>query len=501
VNTLLQNLTRTRARRYAAAAIATLAMTGAIALFDAALEPATIAMIYLLGVLAVATAAGLGPGVVTSALSLLAFNYFFVAPRYTFHVDDPQNVVRLAVFLAVAVVASTLAARARNGAERARRQAAELAALYQLSQTISAQVDLDRILPAIAATTRELLRLPACSILVYNRAGQLVERARVGAGAPKLSTVNIPIRDGAAVLGVLRVVERTPQGGFGEAERQLLNTLAAQTRLAIDRARLVEQAAHSQALRESDRLKSALLASVTHDLRTPLAIVKGATTTLLAADVDWDAATRRDLTHTIDAEIDHLNQIVGNLLDMSRIEAGTLPSERDWHDLAEVIGATLERLEARLGDRPLTVELEPDLPLVLINPILIGQVLTNLLENALKYAPAGSPIAMAARRGGDSAGTESMVVSVRDAGPGVRLGEQARIFDKFYRGHAGSVQLGGVGLGLTVCKGIGEAHGCRIWVESAPGGGAAFVFTLPQTASAVELAPRDLSPGLNGALP
>ena len=147
------------------------------------------------------------------------------------------------------------------------------------------------------------------------------------------------------------------------------------------------------------------------------------------------------------------------------------------------------------------MELEPDLPLVLINPILIGQVLTNLLENALKYAPAGSPIAIVARRGGDSAGSEGVVVSVRDAGLGVPSGEQARIFDKFYRGHAGSRQLGGVGLGLTVCKGIVEAHGGWIWVEPAPGGGAAFVFTLPQTASAGELAPRDLSPGLNGALP
>src|SRR5690242_787799 len=200
-------------RRYGAVLIMTAAITGGLALFDPPLENVTIALGYLLGVLLIATTAGLGPGILNSVLCFLAFNFFFVAPRYTFHVDNAQNVLHLATFLAVAVSASSLAARARNAARQARGQAAELAALYQLSQTISAQVDLEQILPAIAETTCRLLHVPMCAILLYNDAGQLVEHTRAGQADPRLHTVNIPIRDGLVVLGILRVVERSPSGG------------------------------------------------------------------------------------------------------------------------------------------------------------------------------------------------------------------------------------------------------------------------------------------------
>jgi two-component system, OmpR family, sensor histidine kinase KdpD len=466
-------------RRYGSAILVTAAITAGILVVDPTLGTVTIAMLYLLGVLFVATTAGLGPGIVTSVLCLLTFNFFFVAPRYTFHVEDPQNVVHLLTFLAVAVVASTLAARARTAAERAQRQAMVSAALYQLSQTISAQVDLDRILPAIAETVCQLLPVPFCAISVYNEAGQLIERTHIGTSAPTLQTIQIPIREGAIVLGVLRVVERTPGTGLGEADRQLLNTLAAQTRLAIDRVRLVEQMAHNQALGESDRLKSALLASVSHDLRTPLAIMKGATSTLLAEDVAWDGATQRALTQTLDLEIDHLNRVVGNLLDLSRIEAGTLPAERDWHDIAEVIGAALQHLEHRLSDRPVHVDVASDLPLVLINPVLIGQVITNLLENALKYAPPDRPIVIAAHRA-DATIDSGVLVTVRDYGPGIPSEQLGRIFEKFYRYSTGSDRAGGAGLGLAICKGLVEAHGGRIWAQNCPDRGARFSFTLPQ---------------------
>jgi two-component system sensor histidine kinase KdpD len=471
-----------RIYRYSAALLMTIAITGALLLIDPALETATIAMAYLLGVLTIASSVGFGPGVLISVLCFLSFNFFFVSPRYTLHVDSPQNLLHLISFLAVAVVGGSLAARARGAAERARRQSTELAALYQLSQTISAQVDLDRILPIIAETTCRLLDVPACTIALYNPAGQLVERARVGSVSPALQNIHIPIRDGPTVLGILRVVERAPGKGLPKAERQLLDTLALQTRLAIDRARLVAQMAHNQALGESDRLKSALLASVTHDLRTPLAVLKGATSTLLADEVTWDAATQRALTRTIDLEIDHLDRIVGNLLDMSRIEAGTLPVERDWHDLAEVIGATLQHLDPRFANRSLDLDLAPDLPLVYINPILIDQVLTNLLENALKYAASDHPITIAARRAEGAAERAGVAVTVRDRGLGIPSDDLGRIFEKFYRNHLHTGHATGAGLGLAICKGLVEAHGGRIWAENCPDGGAAFTFTLPQTA-------------------
>jgi two-component system sensor histidine kinase KdpD len=259
----------------------------------------------------------------------------------------------------------------------------------------------------------------------------------------------------------------------------LLDVLAAQVRLAVERARMVEQVAHAQALAESDQLKSALLAAVSHDLRTPLTVMKGATSTLLLDEVAWDAATRRSLTSAIDAEIDHLDRIVGNLLSMSRVESGALPAERDWQDLAELLGAVLRRIAGQLDGRPIEVDLAPDLPLVAINATLIEQVLTNLLENALKHTAPGTPIAIVARPSTSSAEPDGVVVVVRDHGPGVPPGDLERIFEKFYRGGVPPDQASGAGLGLAICKGIVEAHGGRIWATNCPEGGAAFTFTLP----------------------
>jgi two-component system, OmpR family, sensor histidine kinase KdpD len=331
----------------------------------------------------------------------------------------------------------------------------------------------------VAETTCRLLRVPLCVVLLYNEAGRLNEHARSGQAESRLKTINIPIRDGASVLGILRVVERTPGGGLGADDQRLLATLATQVRLALDRVRLVAQTAHTEALIETDRLKSALIASVSHDLRTPLAIMKGATSTILADDLTWDAATQRALTQSIDVEVDHLNRIVGNLLDMSRIEAGALSSERDWQELAEVLGAVLQRLAPALAGHQINVDLPHDLPLVPFNATLIDQVLTNLLENARKYSPAGSPIDIRAFTERGPGATRGVTLVVRDHGPGIPADERARIFDKFYRQGDATSQVAGVGLGLAICKGIIEAHGGRIWVEAPPGGGAAFAFTLP----------------------
>jgi two-component system sensor histidine kinase KdpD len=467
------------ARRYAAAALVVALITLGILLAGSSIESANIALLYLLGVLLMATTSGPGPGILTSLLSFLAFNFFFVTPRYTFHVDSAQEGVRLVSFLTVAIIVSSLAARARSAAERERRRAAEIAALYDLSQTISAQVDLDRILPAIAETTCRLLRIDACTVLLYDTAGRLVTHTSIGQPDPRLQTINVPVREGAVVLGILRVVERAPGSGLSQGDRRLLDVLAAQVRLAVERARMVEQVAHAQALAESDQLKSALLAAVSHDLRTPLTVMKGATSTLLLDEVAWDAATRRSLTSAIDAEIDHLDRIVGNLLSMSRVESGALPAERDWQDLAELLGAVLRRMAGQLDGRPIEVDLAPDLPLVAINATLIEQVLTNLLENALKHTAPGTPIAIVARPSTSSAEPDGVVVVVRDHGPGVPPGDLERIFEKFYRGGVPPDQASGAGLGLAICKGIVEAHGGRIWATNCPDGGAVFTFTLP----------------------
>ena len=466
-------------RRYAIAVLVVALIALFIELVGPAIQIVNIALLFLLGVVVMATTAGTGPGILTSLLSFLAFNFFFVAPRYTFHVDSAQDGVRLASFLTVAIIVSSLAARARVAAERQRRRAAEIAALYDLSQTISAQVDLERILPAIAEATCRLLRVDACTVLLYDTAGRLVTHASIGQPEPRLQAINVPVRNGPTVLGILRVVERTPGGGLGQDDRRLLDVLAAQARLAVERARMVEQVAHAQALAESDRLKSALLAAVSHDLRTPLTVMKGATSTLLLDEIPWDAATRRTLTSAIDTEIDHLDRIVGNLLNMSRVESGALPADRDWQDLAELLGAVLRRMAGQLASRPIEVNLAPDLPLVAINATLIEQVLTNLLENALKHTPPGTAIAILAQHGVSPAEAPGVVVAVRDHGPGVAPGDLERIFDKFYRGGRAADQASGAGLGLAICKGIVEAHGGRIWATNCPDGGMVFTFTLP----------------------
>jgi two-component system sensor histidine kinase KdpD len=467
-----------RIMRYGVAALVTAAITSSIFIVGPSLETTSIVLCYLLGVLVIATTAGLGPGIVTSLAGFLAFNFFFLSPRYTFHVADTQDVLHLLSFLTVAIVASSLAARAQRSAEREHRRATELAALYELSQTLSAQVDLSRILPIIAQKTCRLLDVPACSILLYNDTGSLVEQARYDQAPAGLQTIDVPIRDGAAVLGILRVAQPAHDKIPSQDDQQLLATLAAQVRLAIDRAQLVAQTAHTQALSESDQLKSALLASVSHDLRTPLAIMKGATSTLLADDIVWDGLTQRALTQSIDTEVDHLNRIVGNLLYMSRIEAGALSAERDWQDLAEIVGAVLQRMSGLLHERKVSVELAPDLPLVPINATLIDQVLTNLLENALKYTPPGTPICIHVDYDRASEERSAITTVVRDYGPGVPAEDLTRIFDKFYGRGDSATQPKATGLGLAICKGIIEAHDGRIWAENCRDGGAAFMFTL-----------------------
>jgi two-component system, OmpR family, sensor histidine kinase KdpD len=250
----------------------------------------------------------------------------------------------------------------------------------------------------------------------------------------------------------------------------VISRLTKRVRDEADAARAFAEEAHRAELRvESEQLRNALLSSVSHDLRTPLAVVTGAASTLL--DDGIAPPVRRELTESILQEAERLNRLVQNLLDMTRVEAGTLRVHRDWQPLEEVIGSALGRAERMLAGREVTTRLPSDLTLVPLDSILIEQVLVNLLENAAKYTPGGSAIEVGARvREG------TVEVTVADTGPGIRPGEEARLFEKFYRGRT---DRGGAGLGLAICKGIITAHGGRIWVESRDGGGACFRFTLP----------------------
>jgi K+-sensing histidine kinase KdpD len=246
---------------------------------------------------------------------------------------------------------------------------------------------------------------------------------------------------------------------------------AEQVVLAVERGRLAEEAQRAQLQVKADQLRNALLRSVSHDLRTPLAVVQGAATALLDS---WDtllSEQRREFLETIDAESQRLNRLVRNLLDMTVLEAGVLQLNKEWQSAEEAIGVALGHLERRLGDRPIEIDVPYDLPLAPFDAILIGQALINLIENAMNNSPAGTPITVTARR--TAAGIE---IAVADRGPGIRPGDEERIFEKFFRGNP---RQKGMGLGLAICRGIVAAHGGTVAGENRPGGGALFRFTLP----------------------
>jgi two-component system, OmpR family, sensor histidine kinase KdpD len=245
-----------------------------------------------------------------------------------------------------------------------------------------------------------------------------------------------------------------------------------QVALAIERTRLSEEAQQAHVKVETERMRNAILSSVSHDLRTPLATITGAASSLVQEQGELDPAARRELSRSIYQEADRLDHLLKNLLDMMRIEAGAVQLNKEWHSVDEIVGAALTRLEGRLAGHSVNTNFPPDLPLVLLDGVLMEQVLINLLENALKYAPPSTAIELSA-----SVSDHKLVCEIADRGPGVPPADEKRIFEKFYR--AGPVREGGVGLGLTICRGIIEAHAGRIWVEKRSGGGAVFRFTLP----------------------
>jgi two-component system sensor histidine kinase KdpD len=290
---------------------------------------------------------------------------------------------------------------------------------------------------------------------------------------PGASGLYLPLKTAERNLGVLGIFAKDRDRFDDPGERRLLDAFATQMAAALERARLAEEAQRVRVESERERLRSALLSSVSHDLRTPLAAIEGAATTLLDRQASLDDAVRRDLLDTIREEAERLNRRVRNLLDMTRLDAGAVAVSKEWQPLEEVVGAALTQLEDRLAGREVRTQLGDRLQLVPLDAVLIEQVLVNLLENALKYSAGQGPLEIRA-----SAGEREVVVEVADHGPGLPPGEEERIFERFHRaaGHGGP---GGVGLGLAICRAIVAAHGGRIWAENRSGGGAAFKFTLP----------------------
>lgn len=447
------------------------------------LSTPVIALLFLLPVMLAATRWGLQPALAASLLAFFAFNYFFLAPRHTLVVDNPREFLALLVFLIVAVLISQLVGTANEHAAQARARELESAKLYRLSSVMSAQAELDEILSSVTRHVAEVFDLAGCEILLGAADGTMRSHARywpadsaLPSGAPVGQVIELPLTANQTTIGVLRLTTRDPQAGLEPATTRILTTFVTQIGLVIERARLAREATRARLLEESDRLKSALLSSVSHDLRTPLAAIKAAATVLLQQDVGLDDTARHDLLSTIDEEVDQLNWLVRDLLDMSRIEAGALTLKLDWCGLDELIRAVAHRLASRMAHLTLQMDWPDDLPLVYADSVLIDRVVTNLLENACRFAPPASTVRVAIRS--DDAGA---TVSVCNEGPMIPPAARAHLFEKFYRFLEGPAASAGTGLGLSICKGIVEAHGGEILVTSpvVQDRGVCFAFTLP----------------------
>jgi len=464
------------ASRYVFATLAIGLTTALLYLWRSSLGTPLMALLYLLPVGLSTAYWGLGPGVLTAVWAFLAFNYFFIEPNFTLVVHRTEDTLVLLVFLVVAVVISQLVGRAQAGLAAAKAREREATRLYELSTAMAGLLDVQ----AIGRTLCEQIN----STFQADR----VELAPSGGGPFPAPEVSLPPEAMTApAAATLIAVLQTARGQLGEirlwrnsapisdSEDRLLRTFASQGALALERAWLAEAEQRARVLEESDRLKSAVLSSVSHELRTPLATIKAAATSLRSGEIAWESAARAELLGAIDDESDHLNRLVGNLLDMSRIEAGALRPSRQWNLLQEIVGGVVERMRPLTGQHQLELDMPEDLPLIPVDYVQIEQVFTNLISNCLKYAPPRTVIGVMARPSGDG----SLQVQVNNQGPPVPEQDLDRIFDKFYRITAAD-RVTGTGLGLSICKGIVEAHGGRIWAENLSVG-FAFNFTLPMT--------------------
>lgn len=463
------------------------------------LAEANLIMIYLLGIVFAAMRYGRGPAVLASVLSVVAFDLFFVVPYLSLAVSDTEYVITFAVMLLVALVISTLTVRLRRQALAASERERRTAALYAMSRDLARIPDVADLLsaatkhiagvfnsrvavllpdgaghPVIQAAAPEEFTLSTDEEAVAQWAYEHSQTAGAGTDTlPGADAIYTPLLAARGTLGVLGVRPGRARQFVAPEQLHLLETFASQTALAVERAQLAEEAERTRIQIETERLRSSLLSSVSHDLRTPLAAIVGAASSLADDDESLDPVTRRELAQTAYEEATRLNRLVSNLLDMTRLESGTVEVHKEWQSLEEVVGAALARLESLLGKRHVSTRLDRNLSLVPLDGVLIEQVFVNLLENAVKYTPLESPIEVGAWSSEDS-----VTVEVADQGPGIPTEDETRIFDKFYRGRHRRSGLG-VGLGLAICQAIVAAHGGRIWVEARAGGGASFRFTLP----------------------
>jgi two-component system, OmpR family, sensor histidine kinase KdpD len=464
-----------------------------------------ISLAFLTAVLTSAIAYGLWPSLVACLASVLAYNFFFLPPLYTFTIADPENVVALFFFAVVAVIASNLAARVRAQAVSARQRAKTTEDLYLFSRKLAGVVTLDELLWATAHQIALMLKVRVVLLLpegesIAVRAGYPPEdeldaadlaaakwcwqnnrpAGRDADTLPGARRLFLPIRTGRGAVGVVGIDKDASGPLLSPDQRRLLDALNDQTALAIERVNLADDLDRARITAETDRLRSALLTSLSHDLRTPLASILGSASSLDSYGPRLDEKQMRELTGTIREEAERLNRFIANLLDMTRLESGAIEPRLGPHDLGELVGSALERAAKILAAHRVELDLPADLPMIDLDPVLFEQMLFNLLDNAAKYAPPGSLIRLAAQ---EDRGVVRLLVI--DEGSGIAPADFERIFDKFYRVQAQDRQRAGTGLGLAICRGFIEAMGGTITAQNRRDrSGAVFTVTLPVSAEA-----------------
>lgn len=449
------------------------------------LSTSTVALIYLLPVLFSTTVWGLGPGLVSGFFAFLTFNFFFLVPYYTFTVHKTQDITALAIFFIVTLLISQLVGRAKKNLEASMARERELTRLYELSAAIVGVNSIRDIAQVMAMQTSETFRAKSVLVYVNPISGNGPIEFRIPPSKPSSHgepTTVVPLQTARKLLGEIQIWRDSPI--HDPIEERMLRTFANQGALALERIDLAQTETRAKVLEESDKLKSAILSSVSHEFRTPLSTIKAAITSLLSDQESWKTESRNELLSIVNEEADYLNYLVGNLLDMSRIESGVLKPNKQWNVLSEILEGVISKMARSLGSHPINIDIPEELPLVPVDYVQMEQVFRNLISNSNKYAPIGSPIQIQAR-----VQDKMILVQVINDGPPVAPEHLNRIFDKFFRvTHAEKVS--GTGLGLSICKGIVEAHGGNIWTENLPNG-FAFKFTLPlawagATTSAVE---------------
>lgn len=454
----------------------------------------------LLAVLLIAVYLGRGPALLTATISAISWNFLFIEPRFTLQISQAQDVILFFLYYAIAIFVGNITARLRSQERLSRHNAEQTSALYALAHETATAVDMDDVLHAavtqiggvfdaevaiLLAGGTVLNRQPhpagtlAVSDKEYSVAVWAFENGRAAGRftetLPMATAQFLPLRTPDRTVGVIGLRTRGEERPtFDQA--LLLETFTSQVALAVEREMLDEAAELSALLRESERLSAALLSSISHELRTPISTISGAADSLLYPETGNNESLRNELAADILDASGRLNRLVENLLDMTRLESGRLQLKREWCDVREIIGVAVRRLEKCLAVRPLTITVQPDLPLVMLDFVLIEQVLVNLLDNACTYTPPGTHIRVRTRQQGDVC-----EIIVSNDGPSIPAEDLERIFDKFYR--LQGMTPSGTGLGLPISRGLVEAHGGTLTAENRPAVGVRFTIRLPMTTS------------------